>query len=89
MVNTAPDSGRRIRRRWLRRRCRMCGADVIRIAYGYPTRELLDRHALGEVALGGCVVQSDSPSLACRECGWIGRYAPRLRMRRSWVARMR
>lgn len=61
----------RIRRR-VGRRCPKCGANLTKITYGYPTNDMFDAHARGELIIGGCVVQPDSPEFACTECGWSG-----------------
>lgn len=56
-------------------RCPECGhADPLRIAYGYPTYEMFEASERSELALGGCVVDADSPSWRCRRCGreWGG-----------------
>lgn len=56
--------------------CPQCGsADVIRIVYGYPTEETLQRAEAGEVRLGGCVVGSCDPNTYCKQCGheWMQR----------------
>ncbi len=55
--------------------CPECGGGVqIRIAYGYPSREMFEASERNELALGGCVIDMDSPSWQCRACGhrWGG-----------------
>jgi hypothetical protein len=55
--------------------CPACGADApLRIAYGYPTGDMFEASERGEMALGGCVIRSDSPTWACPACGhrWGG-----------------
>ena len=55
--------------------CPACGAEApVRIAYGYPTGDMFEASQRGELALGGCVVESDSPTWACQACGhrWGG-----------------
>ena len=55
--------------------CPACAAEApVRIAYGYPTGDMFEASQRGELALGGCVVESDSPTWACRACGhrWGG-----------------
>ena len=46
--------------------CPACAAEApVRIAYGYPTGDMFGASQRGELALGGCVVGSDSPTWAC------------------------
>jgi hypothetical protein len=55
--------------------CPACGAgDPLHIAYGYPTYEMFLASERGEFALGGCVIEADSPTCACGACGhrWGG-----------------
>jgi hypothetical protein len=37
--------------------------------YGYPTRETFEAAERGELALGGCVIDEESPDYECRGCG--------------------
>jgi len=49
--------------------CPECGkAEPMRIAYGYPSPEMFQASKRGELALGGCEVEPDSPTWHCREC---------------------
>ena len=75
----------RIRRR-VRRRCPKCSADLTRITYRYPTNDMFDAHTRGELIIGGCVLQPDSPEFACTECGWPGNRTARLTAFRSRIA---
>ena len=44
--------------------CPACGAGApLRIAYGYPTGDMFEASQRGELALGGCVIGSDSSDL--------------------------
>jgi hypothetical protein len=52
-----------------RPRCDRCGGRSIPIVYGYPSPDVLLRARVGDVAIGGCVVQSRGPTLACADCG--------------------
>ena len=50
--------------------CPFCGSDNISsIIYGYPSPELLDKAARGEVSLGGCVITNYDPNKKCNVCG--------------------
>lgn len=50
--------------------CPHCGykESVVRIIYGYPMPELMDRAERGEVKLGGCVVSENDPQWYCKKC---------------------
>ena len=49
--------------------CPQCGAkDGVRIVYGKPGRELIDKAERGEIALGGCIVTDNDPQWACKTC---------------------
>ena len=49
--------------------CPHCGdPKPLRIAYGYPTQRMFEALERGELALGGCVISSDSPTWRCRAC---------------------
>ena len=49
--------------------CPECGDPrPLRIAYGYPTLKMFEAFERGELALGGCVIGSDSPTWRCRKC---------------------
>ncbi|MBI5434146.1 MAG: hypothetical protein HZA52_15035 [Planctomycetes bacterium] len=51
-------------------RCPKCGeAEIVRIAYGLPSPELVEEAQRGEVALGGCCIDDDSPEFRCKQCG--------------------
>lgn len=49
-------------------RCHGCGEPLkrVRITYGYPTPEALERAERGELVLGGC--QPGGPKFACSKC---------------------
>lgn len=61
------------------------------IAYGLPSREMLDESARGEFVLGGCIVSDEMPTHACKACGhrWrdedLSRRIRRLRERGEWL----
>lgn len=49
--------------------CPSCGQErPLRIAYGYPTSEMFKASERGELALGGCVIEEDSPTWRCPVC---------------------
>ncbi len=41
----------------------------LEILYGYPHVGLADAYARGEIALGGCCIDRDSPDRRCMSCG--------------------
>ena len=45
--------------------CPDCGTRMVRIVYGYPMGDLVERSARGEVALGGCVVTGFDATHVC------------------------
>lgn len=50
-------------------RCPKCGKDEpLRIAYGYPSHDMFEASERGELALGGCMIEADSPEWHCRRC---------------------
>jgi hypothetical protein len=42
---------------------------VVRIEYGDPGPDLLDRAERGNVWIGGCVITGDDPKWHCKACG--------------------
>lgn len=49
--------------------CPKCGEKAgVRIAYGYPSEEMIAKEELGEIALGGCVIESNQPERRCLSC---------------------
>jgi hypothetical protein len=52
------------------KRCPRCGSQhVVRIVYGYPSREMFEEAREGRIALGGCFLSPDSPDYTCDACG--------------------
>jgi hypothetical protein len=52
-------------------RCAECGSThAVPIVYGLPGPELQAQAEAGEVILGGCVVDDDSPVWHCGDCGY-------------------
>jgi hypothetical protein len=50
--------------------CPKCGSkNQTRIMYGLPNAEAEKAWVRGEIFLGGCCVDSDSPEWHCRDCG--------------------
>ncbi len=52
--------------------CPECGSSesVVPIIYGYPSEELVEAAAKGEVKLGGCIVTGDDPGWHCKSCAY-------------------
>ena len=49
--------------------CPRCGADgPLRIAYGYPSHEMMEAAQRQELVLGGCIVGFGSPTWECWNC---------------------
>ena len=49
--------------------CPECGkGDPLRIVYGYPMFNMFEAEQRGELLLGGCMIEPDSPTWACRDC---------------------
>ena len=58
-----------------KRKCEVCGENsVVPVIYGLPTEEAFESARRGEIALGGCIVDFDNPTIACTSCGWDNRY---------------
>jgi len=50
-------------------KCPKCESkEVIPIAYGYPSGEMLEKADRDEVALGGCCVIEGQPEWYCKTC---------------------
>jgi hypothetical protein len=45
--------------------CPECGTRMVRIVYGFPLGDLVDRSMRGEIALGGCVVSGYDATHVC------------------------
>ncbi len=45
--------------------CPACGAGMIPVEYGLPGEELIEAAERGEVRIGGCTVEPDSPDFVC------------------------
>ena len=45
--------------------CPTCGYPSTAIIYGLPSYGLFERAAAGEVILGGCMIDDDSPEYRC------------------------
>lgn len=64
--------------------CPKCnGKSVVSILYGMPTPEALKKAERGEVKLGGCVIEADSPNFSCKSCGYKWSAQPRRNIRLS------
>jgi hypothetical protein len=55
-------------------RCPRCGGRPRPILYGMPGREVIELVHAGLIAIGGCIVDEDNPTVECRDCGegWQG-----------------
>lgn len=50
--------------------CPVCESpNVVSVAYGYPSDEMINRAERGEILLGGCVVAQGAPASGCGDCG--------------------
>ena len=66
----------------VKRKMRVCpgcksAKAVVPVVYGFPDPELMEQEERGEVELGGCVVESDSPKWHCRAYDRMFNPAPR------------
>jgi hypothetical protein len=59
---------RRVKGRETRPTCPDCGAELIPVAYGMPSREMMEASMRGEVALGGCCITDCDPDVECPAC---------------------
>lgn len=51
--------------------CPSCSEDTgVDIVYGEPSIELAEKAKLGEIALGGCVIEPNQPIYRCMSCGF-------------------
>ncbi|HBN83798.1 MAG TPA: hypothetical protein DDZ89_08130 [Clostridiales bacterium] len=51
------------------RRCPVCGSkNSIKIIYGYPGPEIMEKAQAGELKLGGCCLFGDDPEYYCKDC---------------------
>ena len=46
--------------------CPECGAEGVPIVYGMPGSELIAEEEAGRVVLGGCVIEEEGPTWACK-----------------------
>ena len=51
-------------------KCPKCKSSdyVTQIAYGYPSPEMWEKEAMGEIVLGGCGVSTEAPDYQCTKC---------------------
>lgn len=52
------------------RHCPQCGGDSLHIVYGLPAPDAFEAEERGEIRLGGCCVDGDSPDRECTRCGF-------------------
>lgn len=50
------------------RKCPNCGGKVVHILYGYPSPEAREAAMRGEILLGGCCIDLNSPDYQCIHC---------------------
>ena len=49
--------------------CPECGSEnAARIAFGYPSEEMIEQSERGDIVLGGCCVTEDDPEWRCKDC---------------------
>jgi rubredoxin len=54
----------------MNKKCPVCGSrNAQEVVYGYPDMDLVEQADRGEVVLGGCCIEDDSPRWQCRDCG--------------------
>ena len=41
---------------------------IVKIEYGYPGNEMVDKHDKGQIKLGGCMIHEDNPDYHCNKC---------------------
>ena len=49
-------------------KCPHCGGIVVRIIYGEPTPETFEIADRGELVIGGCCINKESPDWECLNC---------------------
>lgn len=49
--------------------CPQCGGKVVGSGYGVPTAKTMDAVERGEVMLGGCCINEDTPEWQCVKYG--------------------
>ncbi|HNR44481.1 MAG TPA: hypothetical protein PKH80_04875 [Methanofastidiosum sp.] len=50
-------------------KCPKCGGEnTIPICYGMPGWDMVESYHKGEIELGGCCIDEDSPSWYCKDC---------------------
>jgi len=53
------------------RRCpRCCSDEVLPIAYGLPSPDMVEESIAGRVVLAGCMVWPEAPNWHCIVCGY-------------------
>lgn len=51
--------------------CPACNEETgVEIVYGMPSEDLANKAELGEVVLGGCVIEPNQPYYHCKACGF-------------------
>ena len=50
-------------------KCPKCNSDnVVPIAFGYPSPEMMEEAESGEIVLGGCCIEENDPEWHCKDC---------------------
>ena len=49
-------------------KCPHCGGKVVRIIYGEPSAETIEKVERGDIVLGGCCIYEESPDWECLDC---------------------
>ena len=52
----------------------------IKIVYGYPGEEMMKSAQKGEISLGGCIIERNSPDRYCKNCDspWLSNKVDRI-----------
>lgn len=49
-------------------KCPNCGSKMLKIEYGMPGPEIIDKAKAGRIFLGGCMVEDENPEYHCNNC---------------------
>jgi hypothetical protein len=67
------------------KKCPKCSSSkgVIKIVYGMPAPDIVDKAEDGKIMLGGCCVTDDDPDWHCKECHheWSDSFSKKERLR--------
>ena len=48
--------------------CPYCGTKLLKVVYGMPAQETLEKAEKGEIILGGCIIEENQPKYFCNNC---------------------